>query len=134
MPTALELAGLPIPEQVDQLSLIGTEKRDYIHGEHGEGVTAQRMIRRGNTKLIYYPVGNRAHLFDLEADPRETKDLATDPAHAEELASLVDLLLENLHGSDFEWVQDGKLTGLPDRDVGPISCKPLTGQRGLRFP
>jgi choline-sulfatase len=51
-------------------------------------------VRRGRHKLI-----TRAHftlpghaLFDLEADPGETVDLAADPAHADLVADLTDLL------------------------------------------
>ncbi|HET6518967.1 MAG TPA: sulfatase-like hydrolase/transferase, partial [Geminicoccaceae bacterium] len=41
----------------------------------------QRMVRSGRWKLNYYH-GHRPQLFDLEADPHETRDLAEDPAHA----------------------------------------------------
>ncbi|MDP6503197.1 MAG: sulfatase-like hydrolase/transferase [Planctomycetota bacterium] len=134
MPTLLDLAGIPILEQVDQMSLIGEDKRDYIYGEHGESNQAQRMIRKDRLKLIYYPVGNQSQLFDLEADPRETNDLAGDPHHSDDLASLQQLLIENIWGSDLEWIKDGKLVGLPAIEFKPPSPKQLTGQRGIRFP
>ena len=133
MPTLLELAGIPIPDHVDQLSLLSEQRRDYLYGEHGEGESAQRMVRRGRFKLIYYPVGNYTQLFDLEADARETTDLAQDPRHADELASLKGLLCENLMGSDLEWLRHGELVGLPDREFKPGSLKQLCGQRGIRF-
>jgi choline-sulfatase len=41
----------------------------------------QRMIRRDRWKLVYYH-GHRPQLFDLEDDPAELNDLATDPRHA----------------------------------------------------
>ena len=133
MPTLLDLANIPIPDHVDQLSLIGDERRDYLYGEHGEGSAAQRMIRRGRFKLIYYPVGNYAHLFDIENDPREMRDLSDDPNHAEELASLKNLLMGDLFGSDLEWVKDGELVGLPDIEFKPGPIQQLQGQRGIRF-
>ena len=40
----------------------------------------QRMIRQGRWKLIYYH-GLPPQLFDMESDPRETLDLAADPAY-----------------------------------------------------
>jgi choline-sulfatase len=44
------------------------------------------MIRDGRYKYIHY-VGFEPQLFDLEADPGETRDLAADPAHAAALAA-----------------------------------------------
>jgi choline-sulfatase len=41
------------------------------------------MIRDGRFKLIYY-VGYEPQLFDLVADPGETRDLAADPAYADD--------------------------------------------------
>jgi len=133
MPTLLDLAGIPIPDHVDQLSLLGDARRDYLYGEHGEDLAAQRMIRRGRFKLIYYPVGDHTQLFDIENDPRETHDLSGDPSHAEEMASLEDLLKENIWGSDLDWVKDGELVGLPDRAFEPGPIQNLQNQRGIRF-
>ena len=133
MPTLLDLANIPIPNHVDQLSLIGDEEREYIYGEHGEDEQAQRMVRHGRYKMIYYPVGNQTQLFDIENDPREIHNLAGDPVYAAELAALTSLLLENLYGSDLDWVRNGKLVGLPDREFQPGPIQYRCGQRGIRF-
>ncbi len=45
------------------------------------------MLRRGRWKLNYY-VGFAPELFDLDADPEETRDLAGDPAHGDRLRDL----------------------------------------------
>ena len=64
------------------------------------------MIRRGRHKLhAYHPVAGRQErcvyrLYDLEADPREEQDLASDPAQAAVLAGLKDDLLEWLHRAE----------------------------------
>lgn len=50
------------------------------------GVSAAYMLRRGKYKYIHY-TGFEPELFDLEADPEEIKDLASD-------ASAADLLLD----------------------------------------
>ena len=42
-------------------------------------VTGTFMIRHGRWKYIHH-VGHRPELFDLEADPGETRDLGADPA------------------------------------------------------
>lgn len=50
---------------------------------HAAGAeTGMFMLRKGKWKLVYY-VGQRAQLFDLEADPGERADMGADPAHAE---------------------------------------------------
>ncbi len=133
MPTLLEMAGIPIPEQVNQLSMVGQTKREFIYGEHGEGYAAQRMIRRGRYKLVYAAAGNKIQLFDIEDDPRETRDLADDPRHSEEREALLGLIVANSHGNDEEWIRDGKVVGLPHRPFVPGDIRYLQGQRGLRF-
>jgi choline-sulfatase len=40
------------------------------------------MIRTARYKYVHY-VGYPPQLFDLDADPEETRDLGTDPAHAD---------------------------------------------------
>ena len=82
MPTLLDLAGVDVPGTVEGLSMVGEERRGYLYGEWGEGPNANRMIRAGRHKLIYYPVGNRVQLFDLESDPGELNDLAGSEDHA----------------------------------------------------
>ena len=55
---------------------------------HAAGaVAANYMLREGRYKLVAF-VGMEPELFDLEADPDETRNLAGDPGHAEVLARL----------------------------------------------
>lgn len=132
-PTLLDLAGLPIPAHMDQVSLLGAARREYVYGEHGEGVQAMRMIRRGPHKLIYYSLGNRVQLFDVEADPRECADLAEDAGCATVRRDLEQVLISRLYGEDLEWVEAGRLVGLPDPGYRAVGERHLRGQRGLRF-
>jgi choline-sulfatase len=57
-------------------------------------VVQQRMVRQGRHKLVYYH-GERPQLFDLEADPDETEDLALSERHAGVRDALSALVLEN---------------------------------------
>ena len=133
MPTLLELCGIPVPREVEGLSLLGEERRGVVYGEHYEGAKATRMLLERRYKLIYYPVGNRTQLFDLETDPNELRDLAGDPVHSEVQARLTRLLVDLLYGSDLEWLEDGRLVGFPDMDWEPPPDPGMHSQRGLRF-
>lgn len=133
MPTLLDLADLDIPASVEGQSLCSDARRDYLYGEHWESYMANRMVRDDRHKLIWYPTGNVVHLFDLQNDPRETCNLADDPAHAETRARLTRLLVSELYGSDLDLVRDGELVGEPRPAELPHAKRNLAGQRGLRL-
>ena len=89
-PSIIEATGVP-PDAADA-DLPGRSLWDIANGlvpnraivseYHAAGsVTGTFMIRLGRWKYVHH-VGYRAELFDLEADPGETRDLATDPAFA----------------------------------------------------
>jgi choline-sulfatase len=80
MPTSLELAGATIPDFVEFKSLLplirGDREQQYdaIYGAYREKL--QRMIIKGDFKLIHYPAINRYRLYNLKTDPLEMADLA----------------------------------------------------------
>lgn len=96
-PTILQCAGLdPAPEMQQRpgQSLAQTAaspvqpERVILSEYHAAGSnTAAFMLRRGRYKYIHY-VRHAPELFDLQADPEELCDLASDPAHAAVLQSL----------------------------------------------
>ena len=96
-PTLCSLTGLPIPKSVQGKDLLpamqapSTVLRDSLHFAY-KGV--QRGARVGRHKLIEYVVNGKrtTQLFDLDADPHETANLAIQPEHAE----TVDLLRKEL--------------------------------------
>jgi arylsulfatase A-like enzyme len=133
MPTLLDMAGIPIVESVEGISLLSNTKREYLYGEHNEGDTATRMLRGRDYKLIYYPAGNCFQLFDLQDDPLELKNLANDPDYTAVLGELTGHLVDNLYGDDLNWLQNGRLAGLPDMPFEPKPNRGLTAQRGWRF-
>ncbi len=132
MPTLLELCGIAVPGSVEGMSLLSGEKRNYLYGEHYEDEDAMRMVISGQYKLIWYPVGNRFQLFDLEADPMETEDLFAGDTYSEIFERLADILADNLYGSDSRWIDSGKLVGEPDIPCERTEDRTLRGQRGWR--
>ncbi|WP_199194710.1 sulfatase-like hydrolase/transferase [Phyllobacterium phragmitis] len=134
MPTMLDLAGLPIPESVEGLSVLDSNERDHIYGESHLHTRASRMIRDHQHKLIWYPAGNRFQLFDLKNDPLETRDLAGDPSRASVVNRLKDLLYEHLYGEDMALTDGKTFVGLEAPDVTIPDNRGLSGQRGFHYP
>ena len=132
MPTLLDMCDIPIPHTVEGYSLVSDRRRDHLYCEHHEDDRAMRMVRADDHKLIWYPTGNRFQLFDLREDPQELRDLADAPECGEVRERLEALLLDNLYGSDLEWVEDGRLVGVPDRPFAPSPSRNLAAQRGWR--
>ena len=64
-----------------------TPDRDVLAEYHGMGsTTGAFMLRHGRFKYLHY-VGYPPQLFDLEADPEELRDLASDASYAGALAT-----------------------------------------------
>jgi arylsulfatase A-like enzyme len=99
-PTFLDLAGVPVPKEVHGRSwrplLEGKEGvawRDaffYCYFfEKGFGVPTTTAVRTADAKLIKYPGHDEwTEVFDLKADPFETRNLAKTPEAAELRARL----------------------------------------------
>lgn len=134
MPTLLDLCDIAPPATVDGISMVGAKTRDTLYGECGEDDHATRMIRDARYKLIYYPVGNHAQLFDLAEDPHEMTDLSRDPDHAGTLARLQDRLIAQFYGTDLDWISDSTLVGKPDRPYAWAPHRSLNSQRGDGWP
>ncbi len=123
MPTFLEAAGAAIPDSVDGRSLLSLARgqrvegwRPWLHGEHDwcySHEQAMHYLTDGNAKYIWFPYLGREQLFDLVADPGETRDLATSQAHAEQLTSWRRRLVDTLEqrGSQ-DLIQGGQLRRL----------------------
>lgn len=89
-PTITQCVGAKPTE--DDAALPGSSLLDVVTGKCGQrtvmseyhaagSATAVIMIRHGRFKYIHY-VGMPPMLFDLEADPHETRDLGEDPGFA----------------------------------------------------
>ncbi len=133
MPTLLSLCGIPVPDTVEGIDLLH-ESRELLYGEIGEGRKATRMARDERYKLIYYPCGNVFQLFDLQTDPGEHHNRIADETLAAVREKLTAYLIENLHGQDLTWLQDGKLMGFSAGDFSRAPDYELYNQRGLHWP
>lgn len=94
-PTIAGLTGVDLPEGVEGVDLGGLWRgeastvRDAIYTAYEDKM---RAVRDGRFKLIRYPPLGHVQLFDLERDPYELRNLADDPAWAEQRSRLTALL------------------------------------------
>ena len=89
----------------------------------------QKALNDGRWKLIRYPHVDRTQLFDLHADPDETKDLAAQPEHAERIKAMLAKL-----GTEMK--ADGDNDPLTAAKIVPAEWKaptkvPKPGQKGF---
>jgi len=90
-PTICDLAGIATPATV-QFSSVAP----LLHGERTPIFDSiycayrgfQRMVRTDKYKLILYPEVKEIQLFDIEKDPWEMKNLASNPANAKTISEL----------------------------------------------
>lgn len=61
-----------------------------------------RMVRKGKYKYNYFDTYDRPQLFDIEADPTESNDLATDPAYADLIAEMRALAFDGWNPDDIQ--------------------------------
>lgn len=109
MPTTLELAKFEKPEHVDfhsVLPLMDGAVTPYpaIYGSY---LDLQRSIRTPEHKLIVFPKAKTVQLFDMQNDPGEQTDLATNPA----MQPIVKHLFEQLQSLQKELGDDLELSG-----------------------
>lgn len=103
-PTFLEMAGQPVPEDIQGESLLGlmtgdepAEWRQSLYYHYYEYPQPHRVaphygVRTDRYKLVYYYQTEEWELFDLVEDPNEMRSVYDDPARAALVAELKDEL------------------------------------------
>ena len=97
LPTLGAVCGVPAPPKSDGLDLSAV-----LHGGGGRESLVfgyrdvQRALATRDWKMIVYPKVNQTQLFNLEADPYEIFNLASDPKRAATLTKLSSLLDKEL--------------------------------------
>ncbi len=85
MPAILDAAGIDVPESCTGHSLLpvlrgeSTGVRDVLHGEHAgcyDYAHGNHYLTDGQHKYVWFSQTGVEHLFHLEEDPQETRDLA----------------------------------------------------------
>lgn len=99
-PTFLDIAGVPVPAEMQGVSLVpllkGQTPKDwrtdlYYHYYDGPGehrVAVHEGVRTARYTLIYFYRAGDWELFDLEKDPMEMHSVYGDPAYAKALAEM----------------------------------------------
>ena len=132
-PTFMELAGLPIPADMQGRSLVPLFKGRrpmswrnsmyyrYYHDPGDHKTAAHYGVRTETHKLICYWKKDQWELFDLRKDPHELRNIYSDPGQARTVAKLKkELYRLKKELKDDDQFADGKLPGGVD---GPFPDK-----------
>ena len=124
MPTLLDCAGIEPPGEIDGVSVLPLARgernsvREWLHGEHMLLGQTVQWVTDGHHKYVWWSQDGHEQLFDMDADPDECYDLATNPDWADIVAGCRSRLIAALAGRE-----DGHSDGsqlLPGRPVSPI--------------
>jgi arylsulfatase A-like enzyme len=112
-PTVLDYAGVAIPEQMPTRSLRPLiegrgQTRESVLCEYQTNDRTRRgtCVRTERHKYAYWGQGEVEELYDLEEDPDELQNLASDPSRTAELSACRQVLLDRLQTSQQAYHRD----------------------------
>ncbi len=125
LPTLGKLCGIASPNESDGFDF-GATLGDPAKPARDHLMFAYRNVQRGFTdgrwKLIRYSQVDRTQLFDLDADPHETANLAGKPEYAAKIAGLTAQLEKDMR-------QSGDQAELKIANPKPAGWNPPTGTK-----
>lgn len=120
MPTLLDIAHAPVPDEVDGKSMMPmiadktSSIREWLHGEHLMGDASNHFIVTEHDKFAWYSQTGEEQYFDLDKDPKELHNAIHDAEYQERIRTLRSYLVEALADREEGFVENGKLkTGCP---------------------
>ena len=99
-PTLYEMASLRPPQRIQGASLLGDHPRGWALSRlRNPDQPHQTALRTDQWKLVMVHSKDMAeppayHLYDLNADPKESRDLALDPDNSQNLEDMIDLMID----------------------------------------
>jgi arylsulfatase A-like enzyme len=96
-PTILSMAGVPVPEDMQGINLIGLlenkipERNGFFYQHYflgGKKIPREEGVVTENFKYMIFLDFNYEELFDIKHDPHETENLAGDPRYKDTLEAL----------------------------------------------
>ena len=122
LPTMLDAAGAAIPAEIDGRSLLDVlchrnpPWRSQLDLEHATCYRAENdwaALTDARGKYVFNFFTGAEQLFDLAADPGETREFSGDPSRGAALAAWRDRLARHLAERGDAWVKDGRIQTRP---------------------
>ena len=106
--TLADLTGSPLPPDLDSISFAPTllgqadtqAKHEFLYWEFHEGGTKQAALLGANWKGVRLRPGAKLALYDLAADPTESRDVAADHS---DIADLIEAYLRTARTDSPDW-------------------------------
>ena len=123
LPTFMEAASAPLNREIDRRSLLslvrnsGAGWREYIDLEHNITYSPENhwnALTDGRLKYIFHARDGEEQLFDLESDPHELQDLASDPRYEPKLRIWRQRLIDHFSERGEPFLKNGKLALRPE--------------------
>jgi arylsulfatase A-like enzyme len=113
LPTAAELAGLPVPKGIDGISFLPTllgrpqTRHDYLYWDYGHvRKTYMEALRMGDWKGVRVGKNAPLELYHLKRDPSETRNVAAE--HPQVVARIEQLMKSARIESEYYPIGDMK--------------------------